>query len=264
MTNASPRAHWPTESNPSPQLDARREGSRDGFGDDLCQLSLVNIGRIQYYTDMASDLLSLADASALLGVSSERVRQLVVAGDLPGVRFGNAWAVSRGSIDSRRQLSNRRGRPLNAARAWEAIALVEVDLSNISKYRNRGAIHRYEMSRADLEFVSEQDGALVSGAVAANGHGELLRGDDAVAYLYVSASLNNEMGALVAAVPDQFGSVILRVVPDDVWPIAEGVAVDQGEAKERLAPPAAVALDLMDSGDPRHWIAAKNLIETGG
>ena len=33
---------------------------------------------------------------------------------------------------------------------------------------------------------------------------------------------------------------------------------------ERLAPRAAVALDLMDSGDPRHWVAAKNLIEARG
>ncbi len=264
MTNASSRAHWPTESNPSPQVDARREESRYGFGGDLCQPPLVNIGKIQYYTDMPSDLLSLADASALLGLSSERVRQLVVAGDLPGVRFGNAWAVSRESIDSRRQSSNRHGRPLSALRAWEAIAAVEVDLPNVSRYRNRGAVHRYEMSGADLEFVSRQDGAMVSGAVAANGYGDMLRSDAEEAYLYVSASLNNETGALVAAVPDQLGNVILRVVPDDVWPFAESAAVDQGEAKERLAPRAAVALDLMDSGDPRHWIAAKNLIETGG
>ena len=210
---------------------------------------------------MPSDLLSLRDASALLGVSSERVRQLVVAGDLPGVRFGNAWAVSRESIDSRRHLSNRRGRPLSALRAWEAIAAVKVDLSNASRYRNRGVIHRYEMSGADLEFVSGQDGAMASGAVAANGYGELLRADGAEANLYVSATLHNEFGALVAAVPDQLGSVIFRVVPDDVWPFAESVAVEQGEARERLASRAAVALDLMESGDPRHWVAANNLIE---
>jgi hypothetical protein len=52
--------------------------------------NFVNIGEIQYIVPMASDLLALSDASALLGVSSERVRQLIVAGDLPGVRFGNA------------------------------------------------------------------------------------------------------------------------------------------------------------------------------
>ena len=78
------------------------------------------------------------------------------------------------------------------------------------------------------------------------------------------ASLHNEFGALVAAVPDQLGSGILRVVPDDVWSFAESVAVEQGEVGERLAPRAAVALDLMDSGDPRHWVAAKNLIEARG
>ena len=139
-----------------------------------------------------------------------------------------------------------------------------MDLSNVSRYRNRGVIHRYEMSGADLEFVSGQDGAMASGAVAANGYGELLQADGAEANLYVSASLHNELGALVAAIPDQLGSVILRVAPDDVWPYAESVAVEQGEAGERLAPRAAVALDLMDSGDPRHWVSAKNLIEARG
>ena len=213
---------------------------------------------------MASDLLSLADASALLGVSSERVRQLVVAGDLPGVRFGNAWTVPRESIDARRQVSNRRGRPLSAQRAWEAIAAGDVDLSNVSRYRNKGEVHRYEMNAADLEFVSRQDRAMVSGAVAANGFGEMLQADGAEADLYVSASLHDELGSLVAAVPDQLGGAILRVVPNDMWPFVESVAVDEGPAGERLAPRAAVALDLMDSGDPRHWVAAENLIDRRG
>jgi hypothetical protein len=211
---------------------------------------------------MASDLLSLVDASALLGVSPERVRQLVVAGDLPGVRFGNAWAVSRESIDARRQVSNRRGRPLSSRRAWERIAASDVDLSNVSRYRNRGEAHRYEMSAADLEFMSGQDRVLVSGAVAANGVGELLQRERSEADLYVSASLHGELGSLVAAVPDQLGVVILRVVPDDVWPFVQAVAVDQDEDGERLAPRAAVALDLMDSGDPRYWVAAENLIKS--
>jgi hypothetical protein len=40
-----------------------------------------------------SELLPLADAADLLGVSVERVRQLVVGGQLPGQRFGNVWVV---------------------------------------------------------------------------------------------------------------------------------------------------------------------------
>ena len=213
---------------------------------------------------MASDLLSLADASALLGVSSERVRQLVVAGDLPGVRFGNAWAVPRDSIDARRQVSNRRGRPLSARRAWESIASGEVDLSNVSRYRNRGEVRRYEMSASDLGFVSSQDGVIVSGVAAASSFGEPLQAEPAEADLYVSASLHGELGSLVAAVPDQFGGVVLRVVPDDVWDQVESRASNRDEAGQRLAPRAAVALDLMESGDPRHWVAAENLIEARG
>ena len=213
---------------------------------------------------MASDLLSLADASARLGVSSERVRQLVVAGDLPGVRFGNAWAVPRDSIDARRQVSNRRGRPLSARRAWESIAAGDVDLSNVSRYRNRGQVRRYEMSAADLAFVSRSDRALVSGAAAAIDLGELLQAGGAESDMYVSASLHEELRSLLAAVPDQLGGVVLRVVPDDVWSSVEGVVVDQREAGVRLAPRAAVALDLMQSGDPRHWVAAENLIEAHG
>lgn len=213
---------------------------------------------------MASDLLSLADASAILGVSPERVRQLVVAGDLPGVRFGNAWAVPHDAVASRRQVSNRRGRPLGARRAWESIAACDVDLSNVSRYRNRGEVHRYEMSAADLAFVSRHDGALVSGALAAIDLGELLQAGGADSDLYVSASLHDELRFLVAAVPDQLGGVVLRVVPDEVWSLVDGVAVDQSEASVRLAPRAAVALDLMESGDPRHWVAAENLIEAHG
>ena len=213
---------------------------------------------------MASDLLSLADASALLGVSSERVRQLVVAGDLPGVRFGNAWAVPRDSIDARRQVSNRRGRPLSARRVWDAIASGEVDLSNVSRYRNRGEVHRYEMSASDLGFVSLQTGVIVSGVAAANSFGELLQAEPGEADLYVSASLHDELGSLVAVVADQFGGVALRVVPDDVWDQVESLASNRDEAGQRFAPRAAVALDLMESGDPRHWVAAEHLIEARG
>ncbi len=204
---------------------------------------------------MASDLISLADASALLGVSSERVRQLVVAGDLPGVRFGNAWAVPRESIDARRQVSNRRGRPLSAKRAWEAVVAGDVDLSNVSRYRNRGEVHRYEMSVADAAFLSARGDVGVSGVAAAVGLGQQLA-EDGGADLYVPESLHEQLGSLVAAVPDQLGSVVLRSVPDEIW---ELVAVEDG-----LAPAGAVALDLMESGDPRHWVAAENLIADRG
>ena len=222
------------------------------------RLSLVNIGDIQYIQRMASDLLSLADASALLGVSSERVRQLVVAGDLPGVRFGNAWAVPRDAVDARRQVSNRRGRPLSAMRAWEAVAGGDVDLSNVSRYRNRGDVYRYSMSSADQQFLSQDPRVLVSGVSAAAGYGEGVQVSSGEGHFYMAHDFHTDLHALVAAVPDPLGSVIVRVIPDDLW----SQVYDLGESGSgsRLAPSAAVALDLMESGDPRHWVAAENLI----
>ncbi len=208
---------------------------------------------------MASDLLSLADASALLGVSSERVRQLVVAGDLPGVRFGNAWAVPRDSIDARRHVSNRQGRPLGDRRAWESIVAGDVDLSNVSRYRNRGEVQRLEMSPADLQYLAEHDQVLVSGVAAAIAYGELLQEAGAGADLYLSVSLFNELRALIAAIPDQLGNVVVRLVGDELWPYLERLGRD--DSARRFAPSAAVALDLAESGDPRHWVAAEHLIE---
>lgn len=202
--------------------------------------------------------MSLADASQLLGVSSERVRQLVVAGDLPGVRFGNAWAVPSGAVAARRQVSNRRGRPLGEKRAWFAIRHGEVDLSNVSRYRKRGEVERYAMSAADVQYLMDNLGAIESGVAGARSYGQLLQVEGAEIDLYVPSSVHARFGAEVAAVQDPLGSIAIRVVSDEMWPEVQALAL--GVDGERLiAPPAAVALDLMDSGDARHWVAASNL-----
>lgn len=208
---------------------------------------------------MASDLVSLADASQLLGVSSERVRQLVVAGDVPGVRFGNAWAVPRDAIAARRQVSNRRGRPLGESRAWQAIASGDVDLSNVSRYRNRGVVERYSMSAADAAYLVSDLGAIESGASGAVVHGELLQVEGAEQDLYVSRRTHDGLASVVAAVEDPLGSVVLRVVSDEAWPEVE-VLASNPDGGRLVAPSAAVALDLMDSGDARHWVAAERLV----
>lgn len=70
--------------------------------------------------------------------------------------------------------------------------------------------------------------------------------------LYLSRSAFDQLDSLVAAVPDSLGRVRLRVVDDDAWGIVCG-----GE----FAPRGAVALDLLDSADPRHWIAAEGLVD---
>ncbi len=114
------------------------------------------------------------------------------------------------------------------------------------------------MSSADADHLRRR-GALQSGVAAAIVHGELLSIEGAEIDLYVSHELREILHSLVAAVEDPLGSVVLRVVPDVIWPEVRDAAFKSGE-DNLVAPAAAVALDLMDSGDPRHWAAAEHLV----
>lgn len=199
---------------------------------------------------MPSDLLSLAAASSILGVSSERVRQLVVAGDLPAQRFGNAWAVPMDAVVARRYSARSGGRPLGAVRAWREIVDGDVDLVRPGRYQRRAEVVRCEMSQADFESLPGAVGALTSGVHAAVEIGaSLIAADDRD--LYLSRGAFDQLDSLVAFVPDPLGQKRLRVVDDDAWGI-----ISRGD----FAPRGAVALDLLDSADPRHWIAAEYLV----
>lgn len=220
---------------------------------------LVNIGVLQYFGRVASELVSLADASAMLGVSAERVRQLVIAGALPGVRFGNAWAVPKDAVAARRHQLNRRGRPLSAKRAWTDILNGRVDLAAAGRYRDRAQTVRYRTSAGDIAHLNADREALTSGVAAAAAYGQLLAPEGAPAELYLPSSALRRLLGDVVAIADPLGAVALRVVPADAWAV-----LHRSPGRDStLAPRAAVALDLMESNDPRHWIAAEQLLGGG-
>lgn len=201
-----------------------------------------------------SELLPLADAAHLLGVSVERVRQLVVGGQLPGQRFGNVWVVPRDAVAARRHSPGVRGRPLGAVNAWQEILAGSVDLHYPGRYWRRANVIRCEMSRADVAALPPMVGALRGGVHAAIALGEQLAVDDNVD-LYLSAKSFAGLDERVAYVPDGAGRIALRVVDDRAWGLLSNGA---------LAPRAAVALDLLESGDPRHWISAEHLAHGNG
>lgn len=197
--------------------------------------------------------MSLSDAARVLGVSVERVRQLVVAGDLPGHRFGNAWAVPRDAVVARRHYARRGGRPLSAVHAWNELVAGGVDLSRPGRYQRRSALVCCEMSRADADSLPRVAGALESGVNAAVALGAPLLASDN-RDLYLSRDMYDRLESLVAMVVNPLGPIRLRVVDDDAWELIP---------RADLAPRAAVALDLLDSADPRHWIAAEALVNDG-
>jgi hypothetical protein len=201
-----------------------------------------------------AELVPLAEAARLLGVSVERARQLVVTGQLPGRRFGNAWAVPRAAIASRKHSPGIRGRPLGSMRAWEEIVAGRADLERPGRYRRRAEVVRCDMSRADADALPELIGAMVGGVRGAVELGEHLAIDDSFD-LYLSARSFGSLASIVAFGLDASGRVALRVVNDAVWDV-----IPTGG----FAPRDAVALDLLDSGDPRHWIAAEHLTANRG
>jgi hypothetical protein len=200
-----------------------------------------------------SELLSLADASGLLGLSVERVRQLVVAGDLPGTRFGNAWAVPRDALVARRHSPGSGGRPLSPARAWREIVAGGVDLGRAGRYQRRARLVRGQMGAANVAALPRLVGALVGGVRGAIQHGSSLSVDGG-SDLYLSEAAFAGLAPRVAFVADPLGPVRLRVVDDGAWALVPAGG---------LAPRSAVALDLLDSADPRHWIAAEQLLRAG-
>jgi hypothetical protein len=201
-----------------------------------------------------SELLPLADAADLLGVSVERVRQLVVGGQLPGQRFANVWVIPKDAIAARRHSPGVRGRPLGSLRAWQEILAGPIDLQRPGRYQRRANAVRCEMSRADADALPELVGALLGGVGAAIAFGEQLALDDSVD-VYLPAKSFRGLDARVALVPDAAGRVALRVVDDDAWHLIP---------KGAFAPQNAVALDLLESGDPRHWIVGEHLVDSSG
>lgn len=212
---------------------------------------------------MAVDLICLQDAADLLGVSSERVRQLVIAGDIPGVRFGNAWAVPRIAVTARADAPRHRGRPLGARRVWQAILDENVDLADVGRYRNRGTTHRYTASLADTQALARRADVMISGLAAASRHAALISDEDAPCMLYLPDRVHALVGSRYAAVPDPLGNLVLRVVPDSEWDLASRGSTRHVDGAH-IAPVAAIALDLVDSADPRHQIAARHLIDDHG
>jgi len=230
--------------------------------------------RLRYGFAMHSDLLGVAQAARELGVAQSRVRSLISSGDLGAEKIGGRWLLDRRDILTRRRQPVGPGRPLSPRNAW--ILLLEASgeqppdpVDPGARWRMRRSLehpglvamrprivrrarsHRFWALAAELRALREEDSIVRTGSSAAGELGLKLLSPDALdAYLPTSklAPLVRHHGLQEAAEGD--ANVLFREVPDDAWMLQQ----------RRVAPAAAVGLDLASYADPRSSRAGLQLL----
>ena len=223
--------------------------------------------------EIDADWISTADAAAALGLTADRVRQLVASGALDARRVGGRYLVRRDGVEARIETGSRPGRAFSPRRAWALVLLAGgatppgVDAVTLSKLRavlrgrdlwslrsRLGARAERRDLRAhssDLARIEAEDGVVLTGARHARDAGLDLVAPDAPLEAYVDASTADRLVARYALRPSGRPNVGLRVLPPGVGGWLEG----------RIAPRLAVALDLAEDRDPRAQAAAREALE---
>ena len=104
---------------------------------------------------MARETITTHEAALRLGVTAQRLRQLIAAGDIQAERHGHVWAVDPGSAndyDKRRRPTA--GRSLSPTMTWAAL-LSDFGTNISNEVVHAFGLHRTERSR--LAKLSQRD-----------------------------------------------------------------------------------------------------------
>ncbi len=215
-------------------------------------------------------MLSLVEASHVLGVGPEQVRRYLHRGLLPAAKIANAWVLPAAEVHALAEAPPRGGRPLSQAAAWRSILAGSVDFDDPCRYANRGVLARYSGGVGMVTALLASPDLVVSGMHAAGAYVDLLDPlpDEAQVYIEAGwqqrADSRHPMRGLAA---DPLGRVLVRVLSPDNWRIlrahsaAAGPLQRPGSEVSFVAPAAAVALDLCISPHPREQRVADAIIE---
>lgn len=216
-------------------------------------------------------LMTVADAAELLEVSPARVRALIQEGHLPARKMGNTWALERWQVLARTFQTKRAGRPLSAAKAWDAIIGGTADALDAVKYRLRGRALRFPSHGWVVNDVGAgRLGGLVSGLSAAREYLEpVAKWDIHVGMpdlsdaqdVYLPESQEDSLIEAIPWSPNSYGRAVVRMVPDNAWEtvLAASPTAQASGADWRMAPPLAVALDLREHSEARSHSASRSL-----
>jgi excisionase family DNA binding protein len=236
---------------------------------------LTNLWQNRYNSVyMIDEVLTVADAAEVLGLSPSRVRAMASRGQIEATKIGGRWLIDRDAVESRQRKGGHAGRPFEAHNAWALLLIASggkpegvhpVVRSRLRRAQRRDGVGRlaprlvrrgesrfFDVHPGEIGYLLEDPGFLRTGISAAGDYElELVSGQEADGYVS-----QKELGRVIAdhaLSKSQAGSapVRVRVVPNKAWRHVES---------DKHAPLATVALDLAEDPDPRSALVGRRLL----
>lgn len=216
---------------------------------------------------MESSSLSVREAAERLGVSPLAVRRHIASGRLDAVKRGRDWWLDARGVERMARERRGGGRPLSPAMAWAVMLLASGEeaaarevagrdrywsrarawlrehplVEHAERLRARAQSEQLDAHPSELMRILGRLDVIATGVSAADAIG--LVGAAPIVEVYAPAGRRGAIVAEHALVPGP-GAVLVRWVPDELWPHLLG-------ERDRRAPRAAVLLDLLESDEPR-------------
>lgn len=212
--------------------------------------------------------MSAPEAAAALGSDERSVRSMAARGEIDAIKRGGAWWIDGRSVDRRRRQQPGRGRPLSPVMAWAVLLVASgADPAAVARgdhqarrarewvaghpladsaaaLRRRARREAFDIHPSELPRVAAREDVMPTGISAAAEVG--IHGGRGEVEVYAPAGRRAALVADHALEPGD-GPLLIRWMTDDVWASVHAAVSSQ----PRVAPRAAVLVDLLEHDDPR-------------